>query len=422
VKNFWLSPNTQRGDAILALKALGREIADRKESKSLFLARKKLADFLRVSPEQIFLFNSARSALFLLLKTLEIGKGDLVAVQAYTCRATVDPLLKLGATPWYVDIDESWNIDPEKLEEVLEKHGRKVKAVVTQHTFGVAADIEKIKDICRRHNIILIEDCAHALGGRYKNTLLGGWGDFSFFSFGRDKVVSCVFGGALLVNNLKYLPRIEKEYKSLREPSRWWIVQQLSHPILMESLIIPLYDFCSIGKIILYLSQKLGLLSKASFVPMPAKMPESLGVLLLNQIKKLEDFNDHRRKLAELYASLINPRSYFTKRARRLVGIQKVRTESLPVFLRFGIKVKGAEWILKDLRKRGVYLDRWLGQAVGPAGVSLEKVGYQIGSCPRAEELAKSELQFPTGIKVKVKQARKLVKLFWRSYGKFNKS
>jgi len=410
MKNFWLSPNTEKDDVCLAKKMLSQHLLGRTDTKVLKRLEEELAGILGAGSDQIFLFNSGRSAFYALLKALGIGNEDKIAIQAYTCNAAVNPILWVGAKPTYIDIDESWNLDPLLLEKVVKKE--KVKAVVVQHTFGMPAQLEKIKSICQKNKLFLIEDCTHSLGGKYKGKSLGLWSDFAYFSFGRDKVISSVYGGALLVNDKGFIGKINKEYKHIPYPSRRWTAQQLLHPILMEKIIIPLYNSCSIGKIILYFSLKFHLLSKAVIslekqgrkpVYFPQKLPPALGQLVLNQLRKIEQFNAHRRRLANFYS-----RALFKKG----ITSQRVPLASLPVYLRFGVMIEKAEEIQEQLLKKKVFLDRWLDQPIGPEETDLKKMGYRWGSCSNAEALAQREIHFPTSIKVGMKEARQLVKLF----------
>lgn len=409
MRNFWLSPNTEKDDLRLAEKTFLSYLVGKVEKNAEKKFKESLAKMLGVPERQLFLFNSGRAAFYTLLQVLKIKK---VALQAYTCNAAVNPIFWSQAKPVYVDIDESLNLDPEKLKKTAG-----LRAVVVQHTFGIPAQVDKVKKFCQKNKLFLIEDCAHSLGGKYQGRMLGRWGDFAFFSFGRDKVISSVYGGALLVNNKKYLTAIRQNYRQLSFPSRCWTRQQLLHPVLMKRLIIPLYNFYSIGKIILYLSLKCGVLSWAVSskekegkkpVYFPARLPSPLAALALKQLKKINLLNRHRRRLARLYRRLLA--------GEKGVVFQKLFPGSLPVYLRFGIKTERAEEIQRRLRKKKVFLDRWLTQAIGPRGTVLRLMGYKRGSCPRAEELAEKELQFPTGINLSEKEARELVKLFKDEY------
>ena len=143
-------------------------------------------------------FNSGRSALYAILSAFDFGPEDEIIVQSFTCVAAIEPIIWVGAKPVYIDIDNSINISPVLIEKAINK---KTKAIIVQHTFGVPASIERIKKITQKHNLILIEDCAHSLGARIGSEKVGSLGDAVYFSFGRDKVISSVFGGMAIINS-----------------------------------------------------------------------------------------------------------------------------------------------------------------------------------------------------------------------------
>jgi len=187
-----LSPNTEKDDVILAIKLFFSPIRwfNFRETEKLeieFAARFG-------NKYQALAVNSGRSALYLILSALGIKDFDEVAIQALTCVAVPNSVLWLKAKPLYIDVDDTFNLSPKDLSE---KIGEKTKAIIVQHTFGVAAEMHSILKIARKRKIPIIEDCALALGGKYDNKLLGTLGDISFFSFGRDKVISSVFGGEI---------------------------------------------------------------------------------------------------------------------------------------------------------------------------------------------------------------------------------
>ena len=179
-------------------------------------------------------FNSGRSALYALLKSFEIKEGDEVILQAFTCVAVCDAILWCGVKPVFVDIDRTLNVDPTDLEKKITSETR---AIIVQHTFGIPAQIKEISVIAKKHNLILIEDCAHCLGAAVENRKLGTFGDAAFFSFGRDKIVSSVFGGlAIIKPNFKTeIKNLKKMHEDLSFPSYGWIFQQIVHPIFFQS-------------------------------------------------------------------------------------------------------------------------------------------------------------------------------------------
>jgi len=145
---------------------------------------------------------SARVGLAVLLDALEFHPGDKIILSSYNYHV-IPALIKLkGLTPVFVDIDPlTWNIDVSLIERSITP---KTKAIIATHLFGQACDLEEILDICKKYNLILIEDVAHACGAEYKNIKLGNFGDVAYFSFGTGKAL-VAFGGGMLVTNSDFL-------------------------------------------------------------------------------------------------------------------------------------------------------------------------------------------------------------------------
>ena len=263
-------------------------------------------------------FDSGRSALYAILEAFGIGHGDDVVVQAFTCVAVPNSVRWTGARPVYVDVDQSFNIDPNDLQKKITNH---TKAMIIQHTFGIPAAMGALLRIARAHNIIVIEDCAHSLGAFYENQKVGSLGGRGVFSFGRDKVLSSVWGGMAIMS-----PKLKVESKKLRQiqgklpyPSRAWIAQQLFHPIAF-AVILPLYTVI-IGKVMLECFKRLGLLSKpvdrkelvgAKPSCMPRRYPNALARLLVRQLSKLKRYNAIRRRTVSYYREALQSRKDIT--------------------------------------------------------------------------------------------------------------
>ena len=179
---------------------------------------------------QVYSFNSGRSSLMWILQAFNIKENDEVLIQPYTCIAAIAPVIWAKAKVVFVDIDETLNINPDLIEGKISK---KTKAVIVQHTFWIPAKIKEIKKICQKHKLILIEDCALSLGASVTGKKVGTFGDAAYFSFGRDKVISSVFGGLAFItpSRKKENKRMGEFYQKLEYPKNKWILQQLLHPI-----------------------------------------------------------------------------------------------------------------------------------------------------------------------------------------------
>lgn len=407
-----LSPNTQKDDVRLALELLFKPHLwiEGKGVKELENDFKKYLGCLYTSS-----FDSARSSLFAILRCLKIGPGDEVLLQAFTCVAAVNPILWVGAKPVFVDVEkDSFNMDTFDLEK---KIGKKSRVVIVQHTFGQPAQITKILSIAKKHKLFTIEDCAQALGAEFKGRKIGAFGDAAIFSFGRDKVISSVFGGMAATSDPSLGRKLEDFQKRLKFPSRFWVFQQLIHPVAF-SLILPLYNFFNLGKGILVLLQRLRLLSvpvtpeeKKGKKPknLPLRLPNALAVLAKHQLGKIEDFNKKRRKLALFYQRKLKDLE---------VGLPKEERGTESVFLRFPLKVKKAQDFYNFAKKRKILLGRWYSNVIDPKGTDLRKIGYKVGCCPMAEKTARVCLNLPTYPRMSLSEAQKVVDLLWQFQSK----
>lgn len=137
----------------------------------------------------------------------EIREGDEVIAPSYTFVSTVNAFVLRGATIVFVDIDpKTMNIDANLVENAITE---KTKAIVPVHYAGVSCDMDKIKEIAKKHNLFIIEDAAQGVMSKYKGQFLGTIGDFGTFSFHETKNYSMGEGGALLIGNTKYIERAE---------------------------------------------------------------------------------------------------------------------------------------------------------------------------------------------------------------------
>ncbi|MBE6402679.1 MAG: DegT/DnrJ/EryC1/StrS family aminotransferase [Lentisphaerae bacterium] len=135
----------------------------------------------------------------LALLALGVGPGDEVIVPAHTWLATGEAVVYTGATPVIVDIEpDTLCMDPEKFEQAITP---KTKAVIPVHLFGSMADLDRILAIAAKHNIKVIEDCAHSHGGEWRNRHTGTWGDIGSFSFQESKLIASGEGGACITND-----------------------------------------------------------------------------------------------------------------------------------------------------------------------------------------------------------------------------
>lgn len=156
--------------------------------------------------------SSGTAAIHLALEILGVQQNDEVIVQSFTFCGSVNPVLYVKAKPILVDSEpDTWNMNPLLLEEAIEdrikKTGKKPKAVIPVHLYGMPAKIQEISAVCRKYEIPVIEDAAEALGSSYKGKKLGSFGDLGVLSFNGNKIITTSGGGALLSNNLDWIQK-----------------------------------------------------------------------------------------------------------------------------------------------------------------------------------------------------------------------
>ncbi len=400
-----LSPNVEKDDLQVALNLLIRPWLWKKGKATKHLE----GEFKKyIGVKYAISFNSGRSAFYAILKSLNLEKGSQVALQAFTCNAVPNPVLWANLEPLYIDCNkDDFNLSLADLET---KTTPKTKAVVIQHTFGLPANISQIKAFCEAKNIILIEDCAHSLGAKYQEKLVGTFSKASFFSFSRDKVISSVYGGMAVTNDEKIGNKLEELQKEFGMPGRFWIFQQIVHPIILNYIILPIYNFLDLGKIFLIFSQFTHILSKAVSWKekrgqrpdyFPKALPNALSMMALNQFIKLDKFNNYRQKISDLY--------YQNLLDTKFILPEKFEDRK-NIFLRFAVKHPDAHEIIYEAwHKQNILLGDWYTTAIAPFDTKMDEMKYRPGTCPNAESLAKKTLNLPTHINISLEDAARVV-------------
>ncbi len=167
---------------------------------------KEFARYLSV--ENSLAVTSGTAALRVALAALGIGEDDEVITQSFTFVATLEAIIESKATPVCTEIDNTLNMDPIDLEK---KITTKTKAVIVVHMLGTPAKLRESKDICKRHNLFLIEDTAWGCGGSLEDKKLGTWGDIGTFSFDFAKTITTGEGGMIVFKD-----------KEIREKAAAW--------------------------------------------------------------------------------------------------------------------------------------------------------------------------------------------------------
>ncbi|GIW65209.1 MAG: hypothetical protein KatS3mg093_188 [Candidatus Parcubacteria bacterium] len=396
--NIDLVPNFENDDFEIIKKLLNRSYDDLLEDQSKI--EKSLKSYF---PDgEILFFSSARGALYFLLSQIKTKSEEHVITQAFSCLVVPLAIKSAGYKPIYVDIDDSFNLS---IQDLKNKLTSQTKAIIIQNTFGLPANISEIIKIAKENNLLVIENLTHSLGAKYEKKYLGNFGDVSLLSFNRNKVISSIIGGALIIKNQEIKEKLKQSYLKLSE-----IDESEIKKILFTGKIFYLakQNYNIIMKIFLKFLRKknytLEMVSlKEKFGQKPEnylfKFPKILFPLLKNQIEKLEKFNEHRKKIAQIYID------------SGLKNFQ-INEQSDPIFLRFPIFLNEPEKLLEKFKKQNIYLGDWYRCVLAPCPkTTLEKFDYQITSCPKAESVTKKIINLPTFVEIDENQALEIINL-----------
>jgi dTDP-4-amino-4,6-dideoxygalactose transaminase len=167
----------------------------------------ELGNYLKT--DNVAVLNSGTAAIHLALIILGIKAGDEVIASSFTFSATVNPIVYQGAIPILIDSEAStWNMDPLLLESAIRDRiskGKKPKAIIVVHLYGMPAKMSEILQISENYGIPVIEDAAEALGSKYENRLCGTFGNMGILSFNGNKIITTSGGGALVSMNKDFI-------------------------------------------------------------------------------------------------------------------------------------------------------------------------------------------------------------------------
>ena len=170
-----------------------------------------------------------------------IGHGALEGKRVFcsdmTFDATVNPVVYEGGIPVFIDTEaETWNMDPEALEKAFEMYPE-VRLVVCAELYGFPGDIARIKSICEKHNALLIEDAAEAMGATLNDKQCGSFGDFSAVSYNGNKIITGSSGGCLLTNDVEIANKARKWSTQAREAAPWYQHEEVGYNYRISNVI-----------------------------------------------------------------------------------------------------------------------------------------------------------------------------------------
>lgn len=354
--------------------------------KSLFNEESNLEPLHSIFGRKDFFFtNYGRTALYVILKALDLPPKSKIGVPLYCCTVVFDAIINAGHMPRFIDINDNYTMDPEDLKNKIED----LSAVVVIHTFGRPADMDQIKKIAGK--IPLIEDCSHSLLSEYKGKITGTIGDMAIFSLA--KYLSAGGGGLLVVNNRSFTEKIQEEIKALPEPST---SDEIKHTTTayMRAFFYHKPWFGLFGLPIgLMLENKVDLMTKKS-----SRMTAGYKTYTDITSKKLSSFKSK--------VELQRNNSFFL--------LDKLKDSSLTLpseekntycnYYLFPLRVKNRDKTCDYLRRNGVDTTRLFSQT--PA-VAKAIYGYK-GDCLNTETIATSVITIPNHYILKKKELEKV--------------
>jgi len=173
--------------------------------------------------KHVAVLSSGTAALHLALILLDVRPGDYVICQSFTFSASANPIAYCGAIPIFVDSEAlTWNMDPNLLRKAIVssiKNGKKPKAIIPVHLYGMPAQMDEILSIAEEYEIPVIEDAAEALGSRYKNKACGSFGTMGILSFNGNKIITTSGGGALTSDDPELIHKARFLATQARDPA-----------------------------------------------------------------------------------------------------------------------------------------------------------------------------------------------------------
>jgi len=181
--------------------------------------------------------SAGTAALHLAMILAGIKEGDIVFATSLTFSASVNPACYEKAVPVFIDSEaDTWNMDPQALRKAFEKYPHPA-AVIAVHLYGTPAKIDEIRDICREHNVPLIEDAAESLGSAYKGQMTGTFGDFGIYSFNGNKIITTSGGGMLAAKDGALIERARYLATQAREPARHYQHTTIGYNYRMSNIV-----------------------------------------------------------------------------------------------------------------------------------------------------------------------------------------
>ena len=232
---IWLSSPTMHGDELKYVKEAYDTNWMSTVGENINESERMIAE--KIGCKYAVALSSGTSALHMAVKLAGIKQGDKVFCSDMTFAATVNPVIYEGGVPVFIDTEyDTWNLDPVALEKAFEIYPD-VKTVVVAHLYGVPCKLDEIKDICAKHNAVIVEDAAESFGASYKGIQTGRFGDYNAISFNGNKIITGSSGGMLLTDNKEAAEKVRKWSTQSREAAAWYQHEEIGYNYRMSNVI-----------------------------------------------------------------------------------------------------------------------------------------------------------------------------------------
>jgi len=356
-----------------------------------------------------YFFYKGRDAIECALNAFSIGRGDGVITQAFSCFAVEEGILRTGATPVYADIaDSSANLSLETVQVAFKTSAVPVKAVLVQYSLGSVPDIQKIALWCKKQKLVLIEDLAQGYGAvTEKGDPVGTIGDATIFSFGRDKILDAVTGGACCVRTYTHEQKkhVAQWYATLQvSAGQSAIIREHLYPVLTWIIRTTFswgFSVLTLGKFLAFVGKKIGLIQSPLFVATTkaSLLPHSFVPLIVYRLEHVDTQLAHREEIAQIYHKAFGG-------SAATLSEDELMSGSL---LRYPILVRNPDTIAKMLKRKNIFIsDRWYRKAVDCSTLKCNSM-YTHGSAANAEKLAAHIITLPTHLNIESGDAERII-------------
>jgi dTDP-4-amino-4,6-dideoxygalactose transaminase len=357
--------------------------------------RERLAAAVRtyVPAAGIFAFGSARGAIAGCLRAANLGPGSEVLLSSFTCLAVPTAIVAAGARPVYADIDPLTLNTP--ASAILPRLTGAVRAVIVQHTLGACADIQEVVSAARARGVLVIEDCALALGSRHAGRPVGSFGDAAVWSLELSKTLTTGWGGVLAVHDCEMARRLEAQYDSLPEPPVGQTLRRAFQTAVTGLAYDPtVYGF---GKFAVAALFKAGIFGRstsaeeAQGIPGPgfiAKLPAPQAILGEHQWRRLPAIENR------CAANARHVRESIESMGLAAPGVPADGDQAVTPRVPFLVadRPAAAEWF----RRAGIELGSWFDGPLSPLPRDPNLMRYDARAYPRAQWVADHIVNLPS--------------------------